>query len=571
MGIWIVTEEIEAEVKGQEEEKLEQLEKWLRLPHHSKAIIMAMALRAALRTLPIINLGQDLPASRIALNYPKKVASAFRATAIAKIIAKFPDLALDLRGGILSAATDAKTPNIVFPGDPPINYFFAAMRAASLSALTSEKKFNQLGVYRASLLALSNPSFLATNVNFMFWNTIEEDVKLVNSGVTARQLVNTKLWHGAPPAEIMNQWEILCDGLPEEDNWSVWKRWYEENFYGIDLGSDHDLSFAICPEEKWHEGPAAANAWIAKRLAELDKDPPDHILESFEKLIAQDPHGAPIEIVDGKARIVASLDENDAKVAENPQTIQLHERVKIRASSARERVRRLANQPGFESISATVEEFYSYISGDTLSVAANISTVWELSVAIGSFIERDDEIRAGRGGMVSEMDADARETLDQLVIASAPFVRRFPTARQNDDDVRLFKQSRANFDSAKRIFEHAASENLIEDASKKTINTAINVADISSGIQSEKSRSWVVNTAQNLIRALLNNVKLIIVFGIPILASPVATDIYEHSQIKLIIREYALKKEDDIFKLFSDLPPDIRTALRESLHRLNKP
>lgn len=586
-----VAEEVETSGAGPRIENAEDFAEWLKEARPAPDVCVALAVRAALRALPLIlwdRLGT--PVQR-ADAQKKETLRHFRSMAASLITAKYP-------GSVANFSDDMYVMNQVFIdvtptlSEPCAFDVTHAVCAAETEAydlyeslfshpISSVPKTHQPTI-DAVICAWASINYAAPRFHKMipeeakkaetdYWGAIQRDFQVILAESWANVLAEKPLWHAKPPAVMSHNWRALKDFLPDADNWWVWKNWYEDILSGRTRSEAHDMIYATVPIEEWDKGPAAANKWIAERLAELEKDPPDHIIESFEKLFAQDPHGAAFEIVEGKARIAASLDENDAKVAENPQTIQLHERVKIRANSARERVRRLANQPGFENIAATVEEFYSYISGDTLSVAANISTVWELSVAIVSFIERDNEIRAGRGGMVSEMDADARETLDQLVIASAPFVRRFPTARQNDDDVRLFKQSRANFDSAKRIFEQAANENLIEDASNKTIKTAINAAEMSSGIQSEKSRSWVVNTAQNLIRALLNNVKLIIVFGISILAPPVVTDIYEHSQIELIIREYALKKEDDILKLFSDLTPDIRTALRESLHRLNKP
>jgi hypothetical protein len=588
-----VVEEIEKAGAGPRIENTDDFAKWLEEAQPPPDVCVALAARAALRALPLIlwdRLGS--PVQR-ADAQKKETLRHFRSMAASLITAKFP-------GSVVNLSDDIYIMHQGFwDVTPPLSEPCAfditdAVASAELAAnnlymslfshpFSSAPKTNQ-PIVDAVVCAWASINYAATrspeispveakSAETDYWGAMQRDFQLILDGSWANVLAEKPLWHGKPPSLISHYWGELKDFVSDSDNWWVWKHWYEDILNGRARSEAHDMIYATVPVEEWDKGPTAANAWIAAKLAELDEIPPDNLVESLEKLTRQDPHGASFEIVEGKARIAESLNENDAKVAEDPQTIQLHERVKIRANNARERVQRLANQPGFESIAATVEEYYNYISDDTLSVAANISTVWELSVAIGSFIERDDEIRAGRGGMVSEMEPDARETLDQLIIASAPFVRRFPTARQNDDDVRLFKQSRTSFDVAKRIFHDAVNENLIEHDSNTIINIAINAAENSSGIQSEKSVSWLNFTVGNLTKVLISAVFMATAIPIKVASGyldKLGEEWFEHSPGGKKALNFLLNNDKHITDLFSNSPPDLKAAHKEIMKELKK-
>ena len=406
------------------------------------------------------------------------------------------------------------------------------------------------------------------------WKIVSHDANLIVFGRSASDLASRPLWPDAAPPWATDHWGRLCDALPRKDDWQVWIDWYQRRLDGVSEPEEIELVYASVPNEQWSKGPAAANRWIKLRLEQLKHkkvEKPDPVFNSaaIRQLLTQDPHGAPIEIVDGKARIAATSNEDDAASAQDPQTVQLHERARVRAVAARDRVQRLANQPGFETIAVTVDELARMLSGDTLSVAANIGTVWELSTAIGTFIERDDEVKAGRGGMTPQMDADARDTLDQLLMAAAPFVRRFPTARQNDEEVRLFKQTRESIEASRRIFDKVSNENLIASQSHTIIVIATSAAERGEGIQSEKSRSWLNKSARNLLVAFLIAAgaagTLAIKFG-----EKAVEEFYDHSQSRETIQKFLRDTEKDAFELFRDLPPDLGGALRELYRRLGQ-
>lgn len=547
----------------------EDLEAWLKTQPHEVAV--AIAARAALRVLPLTACISPLLLAR---HREELILAIIEANAVARVAAKHPSQSINNHVGrraweaanaadATDAAAYAAGAAAAFAVTNPAR---AVARAADATAYArARRRFPGRLADSASILARG--TFAAA-----MWKVVSHDANLIVFGRSASELASRPLWPDGAPDWASDHWGRLRDTLPREDDWQVWIDWYQRRLDGFADPKDIELVFATVPKEKWNEGSAAANRWIKLRLEELQhkkEEKPDPVFDSavIERLLTQDSHGATLEIVDGKARIASALHEDDASAAEDPQTVQLHERALVRAAAARDRVQRLANQPGFETIAVTVDEFARLLSGDTLSVAANIGTVWELSTAIGSFIERDEEVKAGRGGMTPQMDADARESLDQLLMIAAPFVRRFPTARQNDEEVRLFKQTRESVDAPKRIFEQVSKENLIESQSQTIIVIAASAAERGEGIQAEKSRSWLNKTARNLLIAFLIAAgaagTLATKFG-----EKAVEEFYDHSQSREVIQKFLRETESDAFELFRDLPPDLAGALREIYRRL---
>ena len=76
-------------------------------------------------------------------------------------------------------------------------------------------------------------------------------------------------------------------------------------------------------------------------------------------------------------------------------------------------------------------------------------------------MEQDKEIRKNGNREIEPLDLDKKRKLDQLILASVPFVRGFPTAQKFDDETRAFQQEQASIDSAKAVIKIASSIELL--------------------------------------------------------------------------------------------------------------
>ncbi len=356
-------------------------------------------------------------------------------------------------------------------------------------------------------------------------------------------------------------------------HWKPWLDWYERRLDGGDDPEDFEWLFATL-EDPREKDPAKQNAALAAEIERLTKrrpGPDDPGLAQAVARIVHDPQGASVSVVEGQARIVGAASEGDLAAARDPQTRQLQERAKIRAAAALAQAKRLHNQGGFGNIAETIGEFAEWIDGVTESVAENVSTVWELAVAIGTFIDRDDRAGSTPHELTPKMDAAARELLDQLLIAAAPFVRRFPTALANDEAYRQFKQSKEPVAPCLRIVVGGRDAQVIERQSGDVIEIALEASE-REGPQAEKSRRWSLATVRKLVFVLLVSSAAV---GAPLAgeflkgaANKAGEKFGQKSQAVNRIVDYLLRHEDDILKSLEGLPPDVPAAAREFLRRL---
>jgi hypothetical protein len=80
------------------------------------------------------------------------------------------------------------------------------------------------------------------------------------------------------------------------EDWDVWIEWYQDRLRGGSRGEAYELVFASVPQEEWDKGPAAANAWIKRKIRLTEVGDPHALIDfhdrrSFEKwLEGQEPN-----------------------------------------------------------------------------------------------------------------------------------------------------------------------------------------------------------------------------------------------------------------------------------------
>jgi len=78
-------------------------------------------------------------------------------------------------------------------------------------------------------------------------------------------LANQQLWAGGPPTWVMANWEDLKSVLvAARENWEVWINWYEDRLFGRVANQTIEIERASTPNDAWEQGPAFANARIAR-------------------------------------------------------------------------------------------------------------------------------------------------------------------------------------------------------------------------------------------------------------------------------------------------------------------
>lgn len=248
-------------------ESREDFESWLDKREPPQEICVALAARAALRALPFTAVhfpkkgGEDAALAFVLLSV-----AMFRASSLARVAAKYPTRVNDLRAFAARAAYGAGgtlAAEAAFAADAAI----AAAKAAAAAAAAAN-----FPAYATIVPGFTADAAIADVAAAALWKALAFDVSNVELGQSWKDLADAPLWPEAPPTIVADYWRDLAAALPDSDGWAVWKRWYEARLTGGPWSEAREIVFATVPDEKWEEGPVAANAWIAERLGELERE-----------------------------------------------------------------------------------------------------------------------------------------------------------------------------------------------------------------------------------------------------------------------------------------------------------
>jgi hypothetical protein len=240
------------------------LEEWLETQPREVSVIIAA--RAALRVLPFA--ARELPAQDVA-RFGALISALFRATALARVAAKYPTRANELAAAGAFAAA----------------YAFAAStastdRAAAAAAFAADAADADANAYNSAATS-ARAAATATPLGAA-WAAFSSDAKFLSRGGVVEALADIPLWPRGTAPDVVDLWGQLKAALPPNEEWEIWTRWYDERLGGaLSRGEAYELVFATVPEEIWNKGPAAANRWIKEHLPPPRVKPLDNIPSLF--------------------------------------------------------------------------------------------------------------------------------------------------------------------------------------------------------------------------------------------------------------------------------------------------
>jgi hypothetical protein len=98
------------------------------------------------------------------------------------------------------------------------------------------------------------------------------DTNIIQSGVSASELLMLPLWREGPPKWADETFQKLVQVFPEDQHWDVWFQWYESRLRGSSYTLEQEQVFTGFADGKfqdiWNDGPAAANKWIKDHLTQ---------------------------------------------------------------------------------------------------------------------------------------------------------------------------------------------------------------------------------------------------------------------------------------------------------------
>lgn len=293
--------------------------------------------------------------------------------------------------------------------------------------------------------------------------------------------------------------------------------------------------------------------------------PPEHIVKDkeFETIarkvasISQQKLGANFAQLDDVLTIHQDVDLEDEHASRDRITEQLHIESLRKLKSFGDSARKLDNQSGWSGIDNLNRRFVDLLDRSTSDIPDVIGLIYGAAIELGSFLELDNRIRRGEASYAVGLEPDVRRPLEDAVRTIAPWLRRFPTARELDDETGQFLSQVSQIDTAERAIGAARSAEVIRPNDAAVLQGLIDAARRGSGVGA-KAASRGVLSARNLAVAAAS---------IPATEFLRERTTAENSTIVRRADRFLVDAEGAILELVQDLPDDLRLALESLIKR----
>jgi hypothetical protein len=265
--------------------------------------------------------------------------------------------------------------------------------------------------------------------------------------------------------------------------------------------------------------------------------------------------GAKISVQKDFLGIDPSGEESDFQVSRDSVTAQLHEGILRRAKEFVTIANRINNQHGWTGIKATTDRLVQALSCLTEEIPSHLGTAYDAAIEIASYLEQDNQLSTSNQSDVDRLDADSRRSLANLVMAIAPWIRRFPTARLLDDDAGAFLARRELFEPTEGIID-AASGSMALKQSDIILLRALLAAWQRGEFQGNKAGARSLFTVRNII-AVVASVYL----------GAVGSVVAEKSTLTKKLGNMIVLGEDAITAFVAQEPIDVQLAIAEIIKR----
>jgi hypothetical protein len=294
---------------------------------------------------------------------------------------------------------------------------------------------------------------------------------------------------------------------------------------------EHDVSLADSPQR-------AEQAWMHR-----------------SGTLRQARSGARFEAAeDGTFGFATTGTDADRATAADPLARSIRSELEYKARDLVGRASRLSDRALWSGLIDPLRMFVEHVGGSDAEVAARIGTLWALYVALGAHIDSQEDAESRE--IFVPPEADMLRALRDLLAASGPWIRMFPTGRAFEDPARSVPA--AIIDAATTFLRGAAQARLLRDDAAAVVRAVLEGAD-HLGPFAEKARNWAVLTASNL------GISMLLVLDATARGYENATGAVAPLEVARRIERIVLQHEARLRQLFAQLPDDIRNELQMAL------
>ncbi|MEM9062145.1 MAG: leucine-rich repeat domain-containing protein [Pseudomonadota bacterium] len=207
------------------------------------------------------------------------------------------------------------------------------------------------------------------------------------------------------------------------------------------------------------------------------------------------------------------------------------------------------------------------LSNSATAIAEEAVVLWQLSVALGSYMDEHALAVADRADPLDRLSASRMGALQRVIEASSVFVRLFPSAEALDDSRGGFLRDKFGPDRVRAFLNHTTHAQVLDEQSVLFIKGLAEIA-ARQGPQSDKARSVTMTGLGSLIRIVGHYGKGAIT-GIALgVGASIGGEIDDEFQLGVNAAQMLRDGEQEVRAILADLAPDVRNSVRGMLEEI---
>jgi len=228
-----------------------------------------IGMRVALRSVPLLTLGGE---NFTDPEFGQAILLMFRALALAWTGARYPHVANHERfAQALTAAASVENRSVnTNTGFAVANAAISATVASALNPTSSPAA----GTVVLAIRILRSAAIRAEgdSAKSAFDGNLARDLEAFGGAARAGAVAELPLWSESNNSGSSTKaWNALKRGLIHVgQGWEAWVDWYESRLTGRPRFVNREFAYVEVPDALWADGPVSVNAWILRRIRELE-------------------------------------------------------------------------------------------------------------------------------------------------------------------------------------------------------------------------------------------------------------------------------------------------------------
>jgi hypothetical protein len=168
----------------------------------------------------------------------------------------------------------------------------------------------------------------------------------------------------------------------------------------------------------------------------------------------QQSQGARMEMTSaGVLRFAVAPSAADRDIATTPINERNQADLRARCAELDDTLRRATWRPRLAGLLRAVEILAGLLKLPVAQTADRIGTVWSLVISLRAYVEQNEDARREAGRLDEALDDEVLHAVREFVFAVGPWVRRFPSGRNLDNDVGTWVDADGDFEEAAALLQ----------------------------------------------------------------------------------------------------------------------